>query len=170
MSLAESIKMLSCTTSPDYTTVMVRNLRQSLSQQEFAHELDQSGFAGTYDFCYVPCNFDSGANKGYAFVNFSTPAAMACFKRSWHGMRRYPLHSDGCALQVTTAHIQGYEANERMALSMAASTRNPGFRRLVRSRPAPQPGIAGGASQPAAWQREGASSQGPPPGVFALPR
>ena len=99
---------------------------------------------------------------------------MARFRRSWHGVRRSPLHREGCALQVTMADIQGYAANERMALSTAESTRNPGFRRVLRS--AADGGLPQrtGAPPPAGQRREEwANWRGPPPrppGVFTLLR
>lgn len=50
MGLAASAKALSSTDDPgNFTTAMVRNLRQNLTQQELVRELDGSSFAGEYD-------------------------------------------------------------------------------------------------------------------------
>lgn len=48
------------TTNCPITTLMVRNLPKTLSQCDFLEELDKSGFAGFYDFCYMPCSFENG--------------------------------------------------------------------------------------------------------------
>ncbi|CAK0832092.1 unnamed protein product [Prorocentrum cordatum] len=135
------IKDLAGTSDPaSITTVMVRNVPVGCKQAEVVSELDRSGFKGTYDFCYLPCDFDSSHNKGYLFVNFKTPTAARCFKSMWHGRQRFPDHPDSRSLQVTAAHIQGYEANMAM-LQTAGAIRNPNFRRLVISKSDPDPCI-----------------------------
>ncbi|CAK0852937.1 unnamed protein product [Prorocentrum cordatum] len=90
----------------------------------------------------------------------------------WHGTQRFPNYPDSRALQVTAAHIQGYEANITMA-EQSVGIRNPNFRRLVFSRrdsPAalPASGLPTTSSQYSVYA-EGA--QGPlprPPGMFSV--
>merc|ERR1719188_1293595 len=112
------------------TTVMVRNLPPSLKQQEFAADLDDSGFTDSYDFCYLPRDFSSGQCKGYAFVNFLEASCATRFRKAWHQSQRF-----GCThprLDVSPAHIQGYEANAALArCAHVSKVRNPNFRRVV---------------------------------------
>merc|ERR1719394_693245 len=85
------------------TTVMVRNLPVRCKQDELVQELNGSGFEGSYDFVYMPCNFASGTSRGFAFVNFTMPTVAPHFVNMWNGSQRFSDHSDSRALQVTAA-------------------------------------------------------------------
>jgi len=52
-----------------YTTVIVRNIPVEYSRQMFLDLLDSRGFAGAYDFVYLPRDFQRSLGLGYAFVN-----------------------------------------------------------------------------------------------------
>lgn len=109
----------------DITTLMLRNLPPSLLQQDLAWEIDLAGFAGAYDFLYLPSSFGR-ASKGYAFVNFVTAAAAARFVRTWH--QSLP----DMALSVLPAEVQGLGQNlARWAGSRLGRIRNPGLRPMV---------------------------------------
>lgn len=56
------------------TTVVFRNLPKQLSRKEFLLALDDQGFAGRYDFVYVPLDFAKSVCFGYAVVNFVEPS------------------------------------------------------------------------------------------------
>merc|ERR1719215_1113668 len=54
------------------TTLVIRNLPRSLTQEELVQAMSESGYAGTWDFCYLPCKFQERRNLGFAFVNFTS--------------------------------------------------------------------------------------------------
>jgi hypothetical protein len=110
---------------------MIRNLPKVLLQQDFVMELN-AGFEGTFDFAYLPRNFASGECKGYAFVNFIDPVDASRFRAAWHQTYRFGLGPRDRVLDVSPAHIQGYEANVAKAQSPhACNIRNPNYRRLI---------------------------------------
>merc|ERR1712232_142249 len=55
------------------TTVILRNIPVEYTRQMFLKMLDSEGFAGKYDFIYMPRDFQRSFSLGYVFVNFVTP-------------------------------------------------------------------------------------------------
>eukprot|EP00930_Biecheleria_cincta_P038610 TRINITY_DN2651_c0_g3_i3.p1 TRINITY_DN2651_c0_g3~~TRINITY_DN2651_c0_g3_i3.p1 ORF type:complete len:260 (+),score=39.67 TRINITY_DN2651_c0_g3_i3:47-826(+) len=93
------------------TTLMIRNLPRSLTQEILLHELDQSGFVDKYDFAYMPRCQNTGENKGYAFVNMIDASFASAFKGSWHRSRRFGWKDGDAFLNVSAARVQGLQAN-----------------------------------------------------------
>lgn len=114
------------------TTLMLRNVPPAVTQTQFIEELDHSGFAGLYDFCYMPSSFGTGMGKGYAFVNFTSVAAATKFIETWHGSRRFGASSPANALNVSPAAVQGREQNVRKwDAPRMRRVRNPALRPFV---------------------------------------
>lgn len=86
--------------------------------QQIVDVIDSMGFAGTYDFVYMPpqkqfqCSRQSN-NMGYAFVNFKTPVDAAAF---WRVSQYFvfPQSSSKKVSYTKPAHCQGYDANVDM--------------------------------------------------------
>mmetsp|Transcript_8142 Transcript_8142/g.24705 ORF Transcript_8142/g.24705 Transcript_8142/m.24705 type:complete len:325 (-) Transcript_8142:346-1320(-) len=109
------------------TTVMIRNLPSALSQPGFLSELDSSGFKDLYDFAYMPSSFEESHGKGFAFVNFITPAIAGTFMGAWYRSQRFG--NEGTQLNLSPAAMQGLEANySRWARQRIDRIRNPAFR------------------------------------------
>jgi len=114
------------------TTLMLRNLPQSVTQKRVIEELTNSGFAGLYDFCYMPSTFSSGVGKGYAFLNLTSAAALGAFVNEWHGSRRFNISSSEPPLNVSVAALQGRAANaKKWDAPRMKRVRNPALRPLV---------------------------------------
>jgi hypothetical protein len=111
---------------------MVRNVPGNVKQSGFVKELEETGFGGLFDFCYLPSAFDTGKNKGYAFINFVSSAAYGAFVKSWHGSRRFNVRAAEPALNVSAAALQGLERNiEKWDAPRMRRVRNPEFRPFV---------------------------------------
>lgn len=109
------------------TTVMIRNLPSALSQPCFLSELDSSGFKDLYNFAYMPSSFEESHGKGFAFVNFLTPAIAGTFMGAWYRSQRFG--NEGTQLNLSPAALQGLEANYgRWARQRIDRIRNPAFR------------------------------------------
>jgi hypothetical protein len=71
--------------SAERTTLMLRNLPNDYSRAMLLSLLDEEGFAGKFDFVYLPIDFASGAGVGYAFINMV----------SHHDAERFRVHFTG---------------------------------------------------------------------------
>merc|ERR1719313_1942658 len=94
----------------DMRTVMMRNLPNKYTQQMLIEEINSKGFAGTFDFIYLPVDPDTDANRGYAFVNFDDPSDARRFKVEFDGCQM-SLFDSSKFVTVTPATLQGFEAN-----------------------------------------------------------
>jgi len=116
------------------TTLMIRNLPARLTTQALVEELCRSGFAGKFDFCYVPCNFNTGEGRGFGFVNLMTPALAAGLHAKWRGLREFAGEALTTAMNISVAEVQGKAAN-------VAALAGPNRRRI--RNPVLRPFIAG---------------------------
>lgn len=94
------------------TTLMIRNIPNRYSQRELIAEFEDLGFAGSFDFLYIPLDKVTMSNVGYAFVNFIDHKwAEKCIDTlQTYRFKRHRKVS-GKVAAVSVAHIQGLEAN-----------------------------------------------------------
>jgi protein phosphatase 1 regulatory subunit 42 len=94
------------------TTLMVRNIPNRYTQRELITELEDLGFAGTFDFLYIPLDKGTMSNVGYAFVNFvSQEWAMKCMDSFQNYRFKRHRKTSGKIAAVSVAHLQGLQAN-----------------------------------------------------------
>lgn len=99
------------TDEPWRTTVMIRNMPNNYTRGMLLELVDSMGFAGTYDFAYLPVDFQSQAGLGYAFINFASVAdAQACFAQ-FEGFSGWMLPSDKVCSVTWSSPTQGLDAH-----------------------------------------------------------
>jgi len=103
--------------SATVTTLMIRNLPYSLTQQELLQAVDDGGYSGQCDFLYLPHKFKEHKNLGFAFVNFKDAEVASKFSAEWHHTYRFKMGSMHKPLNISAAAVQGRIANERAANS-----------------------------------------------------
>jgi len=105
------------------TTLMIRHIPNRYTQRQLITELEDLGFAGSFNFLYLPLDKGTLANVGYAFVNFLEPSwadrCVAVFQD--YSFRCHRRHTRKVAA-VSVAHIQGLEANLAHYESAAVNT------------------------------------------------
>jgi hypothetical protein len=76
------------------TTLMLKNIPNNCSREQFLDLLDTHGFRGLYDFVYLPLDFNRGAlkgrrcfNKGYAFVNIMSVEKAQALKTQFNSFQ-----------------------------------------------------------------------------------
>merc|ERR1712190_605954 len=79
--------------SGQLTTVIIRNIPVEYTRSMFLDMLDSAGFAGKYNFVYLPRDFERSFGLGYAFVNFATAEDAAPVRQNLHGLRDWKIPS-----------------------------------------------------------------------------
>eukprot|EP00928_Gymnodinium_smaydae_P079873 TRINITY_DN63704_c0_g1_i1.p1 TRINITY_DN63704_c0_g1~~TRINITY_DN63704_c0_g1_i1.p1 ORF type:complete len:712 (+),score=146.15 TRINITY_DN63704_c0_g1_i1:61-2196(+) len=98
---------------PGYTTVMLRNIPNRYTRDMLVEQLDK-GYKGEFDFVYLPIDFNSKCNVGYAFINFRTPSAAQKFINEYHNQKSknvLPGPTSYKVTEVSYARVQGRDAN-----------------------------------------------------------
>lgn len=102
-------KNLNKQTPTNETTVMIRGIPCSITQEVLMAFLDCAGLKGQYNFFYLPTDTNRNervTNLGYAFVNFVNQQSADLCKASFEGVRLAPERSlKKCA--ISPADIQG---------------------------------------------------------------
>ncbi|XP_020600276.1 protein MEI2-like 6 [Phalaenopsis equestris] len=105
------------------STVMIKNVPNKISRKQLLDLLDQhcrnenmknteedaDTALSEFDFLYLPMDFISGNNLGYAFVNFTTPAAATKFYQDVHLKPWNDTFGSRKICEITHAKIQGLE-------------------------------------------------------------
>eukprot|EP00930_Biecheleria_cincta_P029756 TRINITY_DN20665_c0_g2_i2.p1 TRINITY_DN20665_c0_g2~~TRINITY_DN20665_c0_g2_i2.p1 ORF type:complete len:510 (-),score=94.08 TRINITY_DN20665_c0_g2_i2:536-2002(-) len=102
-----------CSDQPmhQWTTVMLRNLPNNYTRAMLLKMLDDEGFAGVYNFLYLPIDFKTQACLGYAFVNLVDPSQVVNFWSKFSGFSNWVLPSKKvCSVGWSGPH-QGLEAH-----------------------------------------------------------
>lgn len=106
------------------TTVMLRNMPNNYSRSMLLDLLDAEGFAGQYDFLYLPMDFQSRASLGYAFINFTSSRLAESFWHTFDGYSNWAIPSrkvSGVSWsgphQGLAAHVERYRNSPVMCES-----------------------------------------------------
>jgi len=93
------------------TTVMLRNLPNNYTRAILLSLLDSEGFAGQYDFVYLPIDFRTHAALGYAFVNLVLPEQAERLHQRLNGFSKWQFPSSkACTVSWSNPH-QGLESH-----------------------------------------------------------
>jgi len=95
------------------TTVILQNLPGALLREDLINEMDAKGFAGLYNFVYIPIDFQTRISKGYAFVNLVSTEEVQRFMLAFNGFRDWPVPSTKIC-SVDLSRTQGIERNIRL--------------------------------------------------------
>eukprot|EP00928_Gymnodinium_smaydae_P029506 TRINITY_DN22202_c0_g1_i1.p1 TRINITY_DN22202_c0_g1~~TRINITY_DN22202_c0_g1_i1.p1 ORF type:complete len:160 (+),score=14.19 TRINITY_DN22202_c0_g1_i1:17-496(+) len=92
------------------TTVMLMNVPRSYTSTKLMCTIDSEGFAGMYDFIYVPMTAARNS-KGYAFVNWVSPSIAQQFLSVFDGFSSWSAASKNVSRAVWAKQQQGLQTN-----------------------------------------------------------
>lgn len=104
-------KSTSSSKAEAHTTVMMRNVPISYSREMLLELLDRKGFARLYNFVYLPFDFLTQGNVGYAFINLVSEEQAALFWRTFQGFSDWAVSSRKVCSLSWSDQGQGREAN-----------------------------------------------------------
>lgn len=94
------------------TTMMITNIPCRYGEDALVQAIASVGFAGKYDFVYVPKrNASQDGNIGYAFVNFKDFEDAEAFAFAFHNYR-FEGSKSLKACEVKRAHHQGFNPHD----------------------------------------------------------
>jgi len=102
------------------TSIILRNLPLDMTRHQLLKMLNREGFAGKYDLVYLPRDFKTSANLGYAFVNLVEHSEGVRMQKRFAGFCRWPCRSaKKCetawsSQQGLAAYIERYRNNPVM--------------------------------------------------------
>ncbi|KAF4672093.1 hypothetical protein FOL47_000960 [Perkinsus chesapeaki] len=107
------------------TTLMIKNIPYRYTRVELIAELERRLPPASFDFVYLPMDFRSTCNFGYAFVNMTSPLYVKSFFDSFHGAILSGAGYRKMACTVALARVQGLKANiERFLTSPIWNAQN----------------------------------------------
>jgi hypothetical protein len=90
---------------------MIRNMPNNFSRQMLMDLLEAEGFAGQYDFLYLPMDFKSRACLGYAFINLVSPEVAIRLWNTFDGFSNWGIPSKKVSGVSWSHPTQGLQAN-----------------------------------------------------------
>ncbi|CAA7049753.1 unnamed protein product [Microthlaspi erraticum] len=83
------------------------HINEAITEESDKHESHHQPFS-SYDFVYLPMDFNNKCNVGYGFVNMTSPEAAWRFYKAFH-LQRWEVFNSQKICQVTYARVQGLE-------------------------------------------------------------
>lgn len=93
------------------TTVMLRNLPNNYTRAMMLELVDKEGFAGKYDFLYLPIDFKSNSSLGYAFANLVDHEQAELFRKKFEGFEGWAVPSQKVCCVNWSSPFQGLDAH-----------------------------------------------------------
>mmetsp|Transcript_150384 Transcript_150384/g.288014 ORF Transcript_150384/g.288014 Transcript_150384/m.288014 type:complete len:452 (+) Transcript_150384:116-1471(+) len=93
------------------TTIMLRNLPPEYTRDMMIELLDKEGFAGLYDFVYMPMNLRTKESFGYVFVDLVSPVVADQCRSRFQGFSKWSIPSEKVCDVLWSDEQQGLSAN-----------------------------------------------------------
>ncbi|KAG2261479.1 hypothetical protein Bca52824_068558 [Brassica carinata] len=84
------------------------HINEAITEERDEHEAHHDQPFSSYDFVYLPMDFNNKCNVGYGFVNMTSPEAAWRLYKAFH-LQRWEIFNSHKICQVTYARVQGLE-------------------------------------------------------------
>jgi hypothetical protein len=103
------------------TTLILKNIPNKYTQSMLLNELD-AVVKGEYDLFYLPVDFGTNCNMGYAFINMVNPLSVISVHEAFNG-KKWSMFKSSKVCTVNYARIQGLEALTKKLTHSKAMTK-----------------------------------------------
>lgn len=110
------------------TTLIIKNIPNKYTQSMMLNELDTVA-KGEYDLFYLPVDFDTKCNMGYAFVNVMNPLSVISIYEAFNG-KKWSMFKSAKVCNVAYARIQGLEGLTKKLCNSKAMSKDESLRPL----------------------------------------
>jgi hypothetical protein len=93
------------------TTLMLKNLPNDYTREMLVELLNAQGCEGSFDFVYLPIDFERDSGLGYAFVNFVGHEVAEAFLRRMSGFKGWSIASSKVCEALWSNSMQGLQAH-----------------------------------------------------------
>mmetsp|Transcript_99732 Transcript_99732/g.278632 ORF Transcript_99732/g.278632 Transcript_99732/m.278632 type:complete len:162 (+) Transcript_99732:3-488(+) len=97
--------------SPQWTTVMLRNVPQSYTCDSLIALLESRGYSTWFDFVYVPIKRTEVSGVGYGFVNLTSPERAEEFMVAFEGFDDWASPGSDAVCNTRWSVCQGLSEN-----------------------------------------------------------
>lgn len=112
------------------TSLMIKNIPNKYTREMLLEDLDNNGFKNLYDFFYLPIDFRTQCNMGYAFVNLVTVEDANRVRRVYQG-RQLSAYNSAKICEVGAAKVQGKDKNVEQYRNSAVMSMDERYHPLV---------------------------------------
>jgi hypothetical protein len=111
-SRSHSLNEASTPSPEEFTTLMLRNLPNTYTRDMLVDLLNSEGFAGMFNFVYLPIDFKTHAGLGYAFVDCSSRHETDRMRHHFEGFTGWAVRSEKiCSVSWSHPEQQGFAAH-----------------------------------------------------------
>merc|ERR1719321_2047195 len=96
-------------TEEDRTTILLENIPNKCCREVMRETLDQEGFAGAYNFVFVPMDMRTRSANGNAFLNFLNGWWATRALNHFNGFTKWPVPSESPVTATFHRWSQGME-------------------------------------------------------------
>lgn len=94
----------------EYTTLMLKNIPNKYTRGMLVNQLTNRMPVGSFDFVYMPIDFVSRCNFGYAFVNLRGSHYINLFYKKFVNIK-LPEIKTSKLIEIVFARVQGFHSN-----------------------------------------------------------
>lgn len=99
------------------TTLMMKNIPTKLTREELLGWILSGMAQSSFNFLYMPIDFKTRCNFGYAFINFTSEVYIDRFTDRFHKQRMNSFDFTSRPVEVVIARVQGFNANINRLIS-----------------------------------------------------
>lgn len=152
-------------------TWMLKNVPGRVTKDEVLHAIAQLGFAGTYDYFYMPTKLSGNTyvSRGYAFIGFADFEVGDRFRETITGFQ-FPGRRSTKRIEVSPARLHSLEDIEDHFKSFVGSERGPIIKGAeLGGQSAPAAALPAHAADNSHWQRQQRSMRHVTPAMYGTP-